>query len=231
MNEGLRTWGLRLLALGIALGLWFNSSFEDREVLNERVVEASISYTWPKGFMVLDREQSVNVRVRGSSKRVRGLDPDQVDVQVELDREPGPVTINLGSENVLMPEGLEVVSIEPNVITVELEREANARIRVEPELEGEAAAGATVGEPEVFPSQVLVTGPESLVASTEVLRTRPVSVAGRSTTFEQSVAVVPPDPLIQIVQPPRVTVRVPVQPPKNETQTPNGAPPGGTEEP
>jgi YbbR domain-containing protein len=231
VSDGLRTWGLRLLALGIALGLWFNSSFEDREVLNERVVEASVSYTWPKGFMVLNQEQDVNVRVRGSSKRVRGLDPDQVDVQVELNREQGPVTVNLGPENVLMPEGLEVVSIEPNVITVEVEREATGRIRVEPAVEGEAAPGATVGEPEVFPSQVLVTGPESLVANTEVLHTRPVNIAGRSATFEVDVAVVPPDPLLQIMQPSRVSVRVPIQPPKPESQTRNGAGPAQTERP
>lgn len=229
MNEGLRTWGLRLLALGIALGLWFNSSFEDREVLNERVVSASVSYTWPTGFMVLDREQNVNVRVRGSSKSVRGLDPDQVDVQVELSsRKQGPVTINLGPEDVLMPEGLEVVSIEPNVITVEVEREISRRIRVVPEIMGEPAAGATAGEPEVFPSQVLVTGPESLVARTEVLRTRPVSLTGQSATFEEDVAVVPPDPLIQIVQPTSVSVRVPIQPPKPDT-TRNGARPAQTE--
>lgn len=231
MSDGLRTWGLRLLALGIALGLWFNSSFEDREVLNERVVEASVSYTWPKGFMVLDREQNVNVRVRGSSKRVRGLDPDQVDVQVELKRMQGPVTVNLGPENVLMPEGLEVVSIEPNVITVDVEREATGRIRVQPDLQGEAAPGARVGEPEVFPNQVLVTGPESLVASTEVLQTRPVNIAGRSATFEIDVAVVPPDPLLQIMQPSRVSVRVPIQPPKPEPQTHNGARPAQTEVP
>jgi len=229
VSDGLRTWGLRLLALGIALGLWFNSSFEDREVLNERVVEASVSYTWPKGYMVLDRERNVNVRVRGSSKRVRGLDPDQVDVQVELSRRPGLLTINLGPENVLMPEGLEVVSIEPNVITVEVEREVSGSIRVEPDLEGEAAAGAKLGEPEVFPSQVLVTGPESLVASTEVLHTRPVNVGGRSATFEVSVAVVPPDPLIQIARPTRVKVRVPIQPPKNDKR--NGARPAPAEEP
>lgn len=228
MSEGLRTWGLRLLALGIALGLWFNSSFEDREVLNERVVAASVSYTWPKGYMVLNREQNVDVRVRGSSKRVRGLDPDQVDVQVELgNRDRGSVTVNLEPDDVLVPEGLEVVSIEPNVITVEVEREVSRRIRVEPDVMGEPAAGATAGEPEVFPSQVLVAGPESLLARTEVLRTRPVSLAGQNVTFEADVAVVPPDPLIQIVQPTTVTVRIPIQPAKPR----NGARPPQTEGP
>ena len=230
MSDGLRTWGLRLLALGIALGLWFNSSFEDREALSERLVTASVSYTWPKGYMVLDREQSVKVRVRGSSKRVRGLDPDQVDVQVELGRREGSVTVNLGPDNVLTPDGLEVVSVDPNTLTVEVEREVTRRIRVVPDLQGEAAAGAKVEEPEVFPSQVLVTGPESLVARLDVLRTRPVSLAGQSATFEDNVAVVQPDPLIQIAQPSRVTVRVPIQPARPET-TRNGARPAQTERP
>jgi len=31
MNESARTWGLRLLALGIAIGFWFSVSFQDRE--------------------------------------------------------------------------------------------------------------------------------------------------------------------------------------------------------
>ena len=229
MSEGLRTWGLRLLALGIALGLWFNSSFEDREAQSERLVPASVSYTWPKGYIVLDREQEVNVRVRGSSKRVRALDPGQVDVQVELCRREGPVTVSLGPENVLVPDGLEVVSVDPGTLTVEMEREVSRRVRVVPNLEGQAAAGARVEEPEVFPNQVLVTGPASMVARIEVLRTRPVSLAGRSATFEERVPVVPPDPLIQIVQPSRVSVKVTIQPPKPETQTRNGARPAQTE--
>ena len=76
-----------------------------------------------------------------------------------------------------------------------------------------------------------MTGPESLVARTEVLHTRPVNIAGRSATFEVEVAVVPPDPLLQVMQPSRVSVRVPIQPPKPEPQTRNGARPAQTERP
>ena len=224
MSEGLRTWGLRLLALGIALGLWFNSSFEDREVQSERVVEASVNYSWPQGYVVLNPEQSIDVRVRGNSKQILGLRDDQVDVQVELGRKEGELTLNLGTENVLLPEGLEVIAIDPNVITVEVERAVTRRIRVVPDLTGQPVPGARVDEPEVFPSQVLVSGPASMVASTEVLSTRPVSLTGRSTTFEERVPVQTPDPLIRVVDPTRVTVRVPILPPRNS------APPAQTEE-
>ncbi|HET9228024.1 MAG TPA: CdaR family protein, partial [Thermoanaerobaculia bacterium] len=143
---------------------------------------------------------------------------------VELGRKEGELTLNLGTENVLLPEGLEVIAIDPNVITVEVERAVTRRIRVVPDLTGQPVPGARVDEPEVFPSQVLVSGPASMVASTEVLSTRPVSLTGRSTTFEERVPVQTPDPLIRVVDPTRVTVRVPILPPRNS------APPAQTEE-
>jgi len=215
MSDSTRTWGLRLLALGIAVGLWFSVSFEDREALSERLVEAAVSYNRPRGFEILDPVPTVNVRLRGSSKLIRQLNPYQVDVQVELAQtQPGTISVNLGSENVLAPEGLEVVSIEPNVIRVDLEREITQRLPVVPHLVGEPAAGAIVEEPEVFPNQVLVTGPESLLGKVQSLSTRPISLDGHAITFEETVAVVPPDPLIQVVQPSKVTVRVPMRLPE-----------------
>ena len=214
MSEGLRTWGLRLLALSIACALWFSISLADRQALSERLVEASVSYNRPLGLIILDPEKSVRVRLRGGSKQVRELNPFQVSVQVELlQSSPGRFSVNLGPENVLLPLGLEVVSIEPNVIRVELEREVTRRLPVRARLIGEPAAGAVVEELEVFPSQVLVSGPESLVARIESLETIPISLDGHALSFEAETAVVAPDPLVQIVQPSRVTVRIPMRQP------------------
>jgi len=94
-----------------------------------------------------------------------------------------------------------------------------------PEIVGEPAPGSRVDEPEVFPNQVLVTGPASLLAKTRSLSTRPISLAGRSSTFEETVAVVAPDPLIQIVQPSKVSVRIPIEPPTAKTTPDDGAGP------
>ena len=65
MNERARSWGLRLLALGLAIGIWFNASVEDRLELSERLVEASVSYNRPRGFIIMNQLQSVNVRLMG----------------------------------------------------------------------------------------------------------------------------------------------------------------------
>lgn len=215
VSESARDWGIRLLALGIALGIWFNASVEDRLVSSEKLVEASVTYNRPRGFIVLDQVGSVNVRLLGSKNAIRQLSPYMVDVQVDLNqRQEGPITIILGRENVLAPEGLEVVSIEPNTIRIELEREVSTRLPVVPEIIGEASKGIVFDEPEVFPNQVLVTGPASLLAKLQTLSTRPIDVTGHLAAFEETVAVVPPDPLIQIVQPSKVSVRLPVKPPQ-----------------
>jgi YbbR domain-containing protein len=213
LNERARTWALRLLALGIAVGIWFNASVEDRLVSSEKVVEAGVSYNRPSRFIIINPVRSVNVRLSGSKKAVRQLKPDNVDVQVTLSQRQAPSTIiNLGPENVLAPDGLEVVSIEPSTIRVDLEPEVSVRLPVVPRL-----VGTVVEEPEVFPNQVLVTGPESMLARVEALSTRPISIEGRATTLEEAdVPVLTPDPLIQIVQPSKVMVRVPIKPPPRD---------------
>jgi YbbR domain-containing protein len=218
MNATTQTWGLRVLALGIAIGLWFNFSFEAREAPSERLTEAAVSYNRPRDYIVLDPVPSVNVRLRGSSKAIRRLTPFQVNVQVDLSRyQAGTWTINLGPGDVLMPETLEVVSIEPPVIRVELEKEVTQRLPVVPKLTGEPAGGATLGEPEVLPNQVLVSGPLSRITKAGTLSTQPISLDGHAFPFEVQVPVASPDPLIQIVQPFKVLVRVVLTPPQAET--------------
>lgn len=214
MNERPRAWGIRLLALGIALGIWFNASVKDRLVFSERVVEAGVRYNRPKGFVIMEPVQSVNVRLSGSRRSIRQLNPSQVDVEVELSqRQEGTVTVNLGPENVLAPEGLSVVSIEPSMLRLELERELTQRVRVIPRFSGEPAAGATVRFFEATPDGVVVTGPASLLVRLEEVSTEPISLDGHALPFEETVSVLTPNPLIQILQPSRVTVKVELEPP------------------
>lgn len=214
MSESARLWSLRLLALLIAVALWYRFSLEGRETLTERTIDAQVSYNRPRGFVVLDPVSTVSVRLRASSKKFRVLNPYQVNVQVELaQQQTGVVNVNLTPQDVQLPDGYSVVAIDPDVIRVELDREVTQRLPVKPQLVGEPVAGATVGAAEVLPDQVQVNGPETLLARIQTLSTRPISLDGHAMTFDDTVDVAQPDPLIQIVQPFKVTVRVPIAPP------------------
>ena len=220
MNERLRLWGLRLLALGLALFVWYFVSLEKRERPSERVIDATVTYLPPPGIMVLDPIQSVKVRLRGGDRRIRNLSPVQVDVVIELPTERvGKIEFHLGPENVLRPDDVDVVSIDPNTIRLEIDRQATRLVPGEPRLVGEPAAGAVPQQPTLDPAAVLVTGPESRLQQLAAVSTSPVRLDGHAFDIQETVMVLSPDSLVKIVEPVVVTVRVPLLRPDDAEAT------------
>lgn len=224
MSEGATRWWMRVMALAIALALWFFLSWDQRERVSERVVEASVTYDTLNDMMVLDPVRQIDVRVKGGSQRVRTLNPFLVNVLVELPQnEAGPVDVGLAPDDVYVPEGVEVVSLDPSTLNLTLDRVITRRVPVSVELVGEPAAGASVGEAVIQPPAVAVRGPESRLENVTVVQTRPVTLNGHAQTFEEVVSVIPPDPLASL-DPGLVRVRVPMEPPRlsEDALTPDG---------
>ncbi|MDH3403149.1 MAG: CdaR family protein [Acidobacteriota bacterium] len=206
MNDSRGLWGLRLLALGLAGLAWFIFSGEKREPLSEKVIDAAVRYDLPESFLLLERVEMVRVSARGPLSKIRSLTAPFIDVFVDLPAQEGVQQVALGSDQVILPEGLEVVSVEPNVIEVTLDRLATRFVPVEATLAGEPAAGARVLSTRVVPNKVLVAGPASRIAALEGVNTLPVDLSGHARDFEMEVAVRPPEPLINIQEQPTVNV-------------------------
>lgn len=215
MSARRNVWGLRALAVGIAILAWFFVTVQKREEVSERSIDAAVTYSPPRGFIVLDPVQRVRVQLRGRTSRIRNLNPFVVDVLVDVSRgERVSEEVRLAPENVIVPDGIEVLSIDPNVLRVRLDREIQQLLPVRPRLVGEPAAGAVVQDVEVRPSRVLVSGPESRLREIGFLSTTAVDLDGHALDFEETAAVLSPDPLIKVVQPAVVTIRVPLQQPQ-----------------
>ena len=79
-----------------------------------------------------------------------------------------------------------------------------AAFRCVPRLVGEPAAGAVAGELQALPeSGRWCAARRAVLASLDALTTSPVSLDGHAFTFEQTVSLIPPDPLVRVVQPAR----------------------------
>ena len=215
MSERTSLWGLRLLAVSLAVLAWFLATADRRESRTDTTfVEPFINYTTAEDMMILESVEKVRIGIRGTSSQIQNLNPFQVSIGVDLrDAERGTQEVNLTKRDVLLPEGLEVDSIEPQSFPVQLDRVVQEILPVEPNLVGEPAAGAMVLRSEVVPPQVLISGPESLVSEQQLLFTSPVSLDGHALDFEKRAQVVSPDAKIQIVQPIVVTVRVSLEVP------------------
>lgn len=216
MNDRNGRRGLRIMSLAIALLLWIFVTTEHRGgVPSEKVVEAQVTYNPPPGMIILNPRDRVRVRVRGDQSTIRHVNPYTVDVQVEIPSDtPGRQQVRIDEDNILTPEGVEVVAVEPGRFDLELDREVRRLLPVKVRFTGEPAAGAEVtGPPEVAPDQVLATGPSTLVSSLDHLETSPINLDGHALDFEESTLVLSPDPLVE-VESQVVTVRVRMKQPE-----------------
>jgi hypothetical protein len=218
MTERAGRWGLRALAVAGALTVWFFSSVEKRERISEKVVDASVTYNLPRGTILLDPIQAVKVRLRGPDRQLRTLSPWAIDVVIDVRESTGGGldVVHLTAADVERPDGIDAVSIEPNSIPVRLDAEATRTLPVVPRIVGEPAGGSVPGDIVTLPESAIVRGPQSLLANLDSLTTSPVSLDGHAFSFDQTVSVIPPDPLIRVVQPTTVLVRVPMVVPDSE---------------
>jgi YbbR domain-containing protein len=213
MTDSGRLWGLRLLALGLALVLWFALSFQRRETRSEKQVQAAITYMRGEDIVILDPRQTVDVTLSGPRETINRVNPFDVSVQVDLRQvEAGTHEVTLAAENVSLPQGLRVDRLQPSSVEVTLDRLVSAQLPVEADVRGEPAAGATRGEVEVVPPTVNITGPESQIQNLKTLKTAVVSLEGHALSFEETVAVIAPENVaVREILPSRVNVRVPLR--------------------
>lgn len=209
MSQLWSTWGLRVLALALAILAWSILGLGQREQTGETTVEPFVTYRLPDDYMIIDPQDTVRVRLQGPANSIASLNPFQVSVIVDLRRaELGRQEVALAGDRVVAPAGLQVVSIEPNVLSLQLDREVSELKPIDVQLTGEPAAGAIAQEPTVFPIQALVTGPESRVSQLSSLTTTPISLDGHALDFQATAAVISSDPLIRVVEPSMVNVNV-----------------------
>lgn len=207
---------LPLFFVAFAIAVVIKLAVYQSEQPSERVIEAQVTYNSPSsGVILYDRVETVRVGVRGPSSEITQLSPFTVEVVVDVPAgRPGSTDLTLGPSNVRIRAlgDFEVISIEPNQFTIQMEQRAEVNVPVQVELVGEPAAGALPGEVVVRPAWVGIVGPESKVRGVTEVRAQ-VSLDGHARTFEDVVTVASPDPLVQ-VQPGRVRVEVTMQEPE-----------------
>ncbi len=202
-----------LLAFLIALAVKF--TVHEAEQDSERVVEAQVTYNSPGDDVIAyELVDKVKVVLRGKQSEIAQLNVLTVQVVVDVPEDQfGPVDINLTSANVRTQEDFDVISLVPNRFPIRVEPKDHADVRIVAQLMGEPAAGARQLEPIVRPAAARVSGPESRVRQVQEL-TAPVQLDGHARSFTDTVRVVSPDPLVQIVEPAFVDVEVPMEEPE-----------------
>lgn len=196
--------------LTLAIFLWVR---EDREAAVTG--HAPIRLIYPEDMVQTSPTiEKASITIRGRWSTLNRFDPSSLEpITVEVTAEDDGEFVQIPAEAVKLPSGLNVSSIQPNYVRVELEKKAEKTIEVRPRLVGSPTEEYRVGDVSVTPSKVTIRGPESAVTDVRYAGTEPIDVTGAKETIEREVQLRFDDPLINydLSSPIRVTIPVVTQ--------------------
>lgn len=211
-----------LVALIAASLLWYALSAQRSENISVRGVKARLTLVNIPRDLILTSSvpDTVSLQLRGPLSRA--LDANNTpEVLLDLsDARPGLNSYPINERDIPLPTEVDVVSVDPPAITLELERQDSRLVPVQPVIDGVPALGFVVEAARVIPSQITVQGPESLLQDLEFVETTSVSVEGAAGPVEAVVQPLLSDPLLRAIGlgPIQVTVTIAPEPlPEDET--------------
>lgn len=222
-----RNLGTKLLALAIALVVWFALSGQRRERISERGYRIPLSLVnIPAQTMVASPlPGAVDVRVRGSFTALRQLEPEKLEAVIDLlDARPGERLYRLAPEDINVPPEVEIIALSPPEIRVVLDSIAERFLPIVPALAGEPAAGSELVDVTVDPRIARVIGPAAALAKMTGVGTDPVALGGRSATFSSATTVLPNVPGVRVREGQVVNVTVRIGPARTRNPSPSDGP-------
>ena len=204
----LYNFGIKLLSLALAVGLWLAvASDPPAEVaVDVPIVFRNISENLEISSENVPRAQ---IRVRGPQRVVRRLQPADIYAEIDLSgMKPGERTFDMTAQQVHQPKELEVVQVVPNQFHLTFDTRLTRQVPVRPRAFGNFAAGYQIGRLEAEPSSITISGPRKRVEAVEAAITDSIDASGTMdrATFVRHAYV--SDPLVQVMSPNPVRVTV-----------------------
>lgn len=179
--------GLKLISVVIAILLW-------GIVLGSRNVEVTkevpLEITTPPDVVPANEiPDKIAFRLSGPKAFLRSiLDRREEPIRVNLaGAKPATVTYRFFSDNIRVPIGVKVLSINPAAISIKLEYLKRKDIPVHLEVRGTLPDGYRVTQAEVKPNLVRIKGPESRVDALTEIPTIPVDLSKLTHSVDQEI--------------------------------------------
>ena len=188
-----RNWALKLLAVGVAVVVWFFVVNADRSLIGFVVPVEYVGLD--AGLVVLGTpRETADVQVEAARWSGARLAASDIRVRVDLSRaREGDNTLQVSAGDVLAPAGVTVVRISPSAVRVSVAAAATRALRVVPQLRGSPPPDVRVGRVVVEPSTVQVTGPRTTIEERATVETAPVDVTNLRQSITRTVGLLLPE--------------------------------------
>ena len=158
----LHNFGLKVLSLVLATGLWFLISPDEQPA--EVALRAPIVFQHVPSQLEISSEMipEAQIRVRGPERVIRQLQANEIHAEIELiDAKAGDRTFDLTSQQVRHPRDVSVVQVVPSQLHLSFDTRLTREVEIHPRVTGSFADGRTDCQsrcrpPNALPSPVRV---------------------------------------------------------------------------
>lgn len=163
-------WPLKLLALLIAIVIWFlvvqYIDKDDTRRIDNIKIQLNIEDSVPAGeglVLVTDFDKSLSITYKASRDVIAILNTDKITAYVDLSNatQSGeysfPVKVDTGGQSI------EVISQSVQNVTLKFEKSMTAQVKINAHVEGSVAEGYIKNDPVCVPSVLNIEGPESKI--------------------------------------------------------------------
>jgi YbbR domain-containing protein len=176
------------LLLTVALYLWVG---EDRET--QMIAAAPVRFSVPEELILtqpnIDR---VKLTLRGRWSSLNQFDQNDLEpVVIQVSPEDDGQVVPITPDAVQLPPGVRTTSIEPSAVRVELEDRVDKTVKLSPRVVGRTRPGYVIQGVEVTPSELTVSGPQSVIGPLQSVPTERIDVTGRARSFQKQVQLRP----------------------------------------
>lgn len=204
-------WWLKLLAFIAAILLWLFARLE-RDYTRELKLALDTSLLPPQYVVVDKNVDSVSVEIEAKGRHLFSLRKYNPMIVLPLSTmKQGSERLRIGPENVNLPEEIQIRSMDPYQIRLEIERRAHRKVRVIVQPEGIPAQGYAVSSINAEKT-VDVYGPQKVVSKINQLFTESLEVEGKTRSFSDYLQVQLPDTAGLVVKPSSVLAKVEIEP-------------------
>lgn len=209
----LEDWGLKLLALVIAVALWLGVTGQNKPV-TLRVSGVQLNFLQPNGLEISnDPPGTIDVILTGSKDKLDRIGPRDLIANVDLsDQRVGERVIKLTLDRVKvdLQEDVKIQGFHPASVPIRLEPVVEVPVEVEVKFEGKLPDGYEMTGVDVNPAKVRLRGPADRVNALRKVMTETIWLDGKKEGFTVSrVGINITDPKIDLLDP-AVDIRVDV---------------------
>jgi len=210
-NPFFKNFGKKTIAVVIAIMLWIvaNLEFDIEKTFNIPVKYTNLN----SGLIITNNPpDEISYKIKGPRTELSTLISSTSVINVDLSQfTTGVSNIRVESDSMNLPKEVDITSVNPAEITIDLDKLVSKKVNVEPVFEKLEKGFQIMGALDYSPKSIEITGPKQMLAKIDSIETRPISLEGEKSNFSIEVPLQLPNKLVTAKDDEQVKVSFDIQ--------------------